>query len=109
LRARFVEQAGFFRAIEAQHRAQEAGSAGEVGAECDVLQHAAGGQQLLRAERAGDAECCDATWRQVDRLGVPKQAQVSALGGMTPLITFEQRGFAGAVGADERDDLAGVD
>ena len=76
--------------------------------ERDVLQHAAGGQQLHVLEGAREAQRGDAPRRQMVRW---RTEQPDAPRGRRSHAAdhVEQRGLAGAVGADQRDDLAGMD
>ena len=63
--ARIGQQTRFLGAIESQHGAQDAGMPGQMRPECDVLQHAAVGQQLHVLERARETHCGDAMRRQI--------------------------------------------
>ena len=73
----------------------------------DVLEDRHMGEQSHVLERAGDASCGHLVGIQADDR-LPLENDVAGRGRHHGADGVEQSGLAGAVGADDRDDLAGV-
>ena len=108
LARRFGQQFRFVGPVEPQHAGDGAGMAAQMRADRDVFQHAHVGHQLDVLEGPGDAEFCDFLRRRVvDVLAVHRDG--AAGGGEHAGDQVEGGALAGAVGADQGDDLAGLD
>ena len=88
--------------------AERTGMAAQMRADRDVFQHRHVRHQLDVLERAGDAEFCHfLRWRVVD--APAEHGDLAAGLGEHAGDQVEGRALAGAVRADQRDDLAGLD
>ena len=108
LARRFRQQSRLIGAIEPEHAGDRAGVAAQMRADRDVLQHGHVGHQLDVLEGPGDAELCHLLRRRVVDL-LAEHRDRAAGGGQHAGDQVEGRALAGAVGADQRDDLAGLD
>ena len=80
----------------------------DIAAHLEVLAHRHGREYVLLLWHISDTHAADVAWRATaDALAVHEDAAASRL--EQPGNGFEQRRFAGAVGPDDTDDLAGVD
>src|SRR5213594_283190 len=90
---------------QAQRVAEEVAARATVDADHHVLEHGERREQREVLEGAADAEVGDAVRRQRQQRAVA-EADVPPLWRVEPAQAVEQRRLAGAVGADEPDDLA---
>ena len=104
----FRQQPGFVGAVEPEHAGDRAGMPAQMGADRDVLQHGHVGHQLDVLEGSGDAELDDLLRRRVVDL-VAEHGDRAAGRCQHAGDQVEGRALAGAVGADQGDDLAGLD
>src|SRR4029077_17097713 len=90
---------------QAQRIADEIAPAMGVPADADIVEHALRGEEREVLESSADADLGDAVGRPPEhRLAL--EQDFAALGGVEPADTVEQRRLAGAIGADEAEDLA---
>ena len=95
-------------AVEAEHAGDGAGLAAQMRADRDVFQHAHVRHQFDMLEGAGDAELCHLLRRRVVDF-LAEHRDRAARRGQHAGDQVEGRALAGAVGADQRHDLAGLD
>ena len=82
--------------------------AGAVRSDDDIVQQRQAGEAANHLEGAADAQPADLMDFLAEH-GFAVERCVPSVGGRTPLEHIEQCGFAGAVGADDADDLARAD
>ena len=104
----FRQQFRLVGAVEPEHAGDRAGMAAQMRADRDVLQHGHVGHQLDVLEGAGDAELDDLLRRRVVDL-VAEHRDRAAGRRQHAGDQVEGGALAGAVGADQRHDLAGLD
>ncbi len=103
----FRQQFRFVCAIEPQHAGDGAGMSAQMRADRDVLQHAHVRHQFDMLERPGDAELCHLLRRRVVDV-LAEHRDGAARRGEHAGDQVEGCALAGAVGADQGNDLAGL-